>query len=279
MSSKNILLVSGLLSFNSGKTSVALSIASSAIKEGIDTGVCKPVTALSAWYQYRCVLKSMELKKLVGEDIYRLHKAVNSSDKLEIESPLVFLHSPLDPERIDWNPSVYTAIGLSDLIVVYRMTDLEKTRHFMVIENVNRLTGVMREKIDMLLNSLDPPPEKLEKFLLDDILLQGRKIADECVRYLAEKHDLLVVESYNNASAPTQESLNANRVVVVAPGKIAVYEGKKYKKALFAISDIKEPWRITVDEVVSLLKPEMVIETPPSPDGRVILSLRDILEI
>jgi len=272
------ILISGLLAFNSGKTSVALSIASSAVEKGIYTGICKPISAFNAWYQYGSVIQSIKTGKLLGEDVCRLHRAVNSDEKIEIESPVVFLHAPPDPERVGWDTSMYTAMGLSDVTVVYRISDCEDTRHYVVSGNLKRLSTVMRKKIENLLEFLQPPPIESGKFVLEEILTGGRTIADECVEYLAEKYDVLVIESFNNASAPTSRSLDVEKVVVVAPGKLAVYSGRDYRRAMYAISDIRAPWRITVDNLVSLLKPENVMELQPDSRGICYIDIEDIIE-
>ncbi len=272
------ILISGLLAFNSGKTSVAVSIASSAVEKGIDTGICKPVSAFNAWYQYGCIIQSIKTGKLVGEDVYRLHRAVKSDEKIEIESPVVFLHGPPDPERVGWDTSMYTAMGLSDVTVVYRISDCKNTWHYVVSKNLKRMTGVMRKKIEDLLKILQPPPIESEKFILEEILTEGRNMADECLEYLAEKYDLLVIESFNNASAPTSKSLDVEKVVVVAPGKLAVYSGRDYKRAMYAISDIRGPWGITVNNLVPLLKPENVIELQPDSRGLCYIDIEDIIE-
>ncbi len=272
------ILVTGLLAFDSGKTSVALSLVKDAVSKGIETGICKPVSAFSAWYQYGCVLHSIKRRKLIGEDIYRLHLAVGSDERIEVESPVAFLHAPPDPERAGWETSPYTAMGLQDSTLVYRISDCEKTEHYVIHKNLGRVTAVMRKEIDNLLEFLDPPPIEPEKFVLDRVLTEGRKIADECVGYLAKKYELLLIESFNNTSAPTLRSLDADKVVVVAPGKLAVYRGKDYRRALYAISNMRDPWRITVGNIVNLIHPESVVELRPDADGDCGVGIQEIID-
>lgn len=72
-----------------------------------------------------------------------------------------------------------------------------------------------------------------------------------------------MIESYNNAAAPTAGSVDSDVVVAVAPGKAAVFSGNDYRKAIIALSDLKEPWKVTTEDVLPLLHPEKTIELKP----------------
>ncbi len=263
--SKNIVLIVGLLPYDSGKTSLAESLITEAVEVGLDVGVSKPVTAVSGWYQYNTLIRSIELGLLVGEDMYRLHNAANSSDPLEFEGPVVSMHMPPDPERVDWQSSAYMSFSLLDQIVAIRITSVKENKHFYVPSNIKRLTNTLKGEAEKLLSSLHPKPVEISRENIDEMLVKATEYADECLEHITNKHEFIVVESYNNAAAPTHGSLKATAVVAVAPSKAAIYEGDLYRKALMAISDIKEPWQSTTEEILCLLRPTRTIELNPTP--------------
>ncbi len=255
-------LIVGLLPFDSGKTSVALSLIGEAIQRGFDVGVVKPVTAFSGWYHYQSVRRSMEFGKLIGEDVYKLHNRAKNRDPIELESPVVLMHMPPDPERVDWQSSFFTALNLSEQIVALRLTTPNETRHYYAPANLERLTRVLRDVAIELICSLNPKPMEIEN--LNKILLNVGKFADECVRYISSEHELTIIESFNNASAPTESSADSDVVLLVAPSKVAIYSGERYKKAVDVL--LKPPWLISSEEITSLLRPIKTVETKPTTD-------------
>ncbi len=256
------LLIVGLLPFDSGKTSLAVSLIAEAVERGLDVGVCKPVTAFSGWYHYRSLRRSLEFGKLVGEDVSKLHDVAGSSDPIEIESPVVLMHMPPDPERVEWKSSFYTNLG--EQMVAMRITTPDRTVHYYFPSNLGRLTETMRRQALALIESLRPAPEEME--CVDDVLMNLGKFADECVKLIHSKHEFTVVESYNNASAPTWSSLNSDVVLLVAPTKVAVYRGDRYEKAVELL--LKPPWLTPSEEVASLLKPVKTLEIGPAVERR-----------
>ncbi|MFW5935714.1 MAG: ATPase [Candidatus Hadarchaeota archaeon] len=262
---KNQVLIVGLLPFDSGKTTMACSLLREARERGLDVGVSKPLSSMSGWYQYSCVERSIQYGKLVGGDMYRLHEAAGSTDPIEWEGPLVSLLTPPDPERVDWESQEYLGLSLNlpSQLVMTRVSSIHETKHYCVPSNAERLTGVMREEVNRVFSSVENPVEVDLEFI-NALLFNSYTIADECVEHIIGKHDFVVVESYNNAAAPTPYSLNAQSVIAVAPGKAAFYSGELYRKALTAVSSIKEPWKTTTEEILKLMRPFKTMELRPS---------------
>ncbi len=265
---KDQVLVVGLLPFDSGKTSMACSLVSEARERGYDVGVSKPISSMSGWYQYDCVERSVQYGKLIGSDIYKLHTAAGSSDPIECEGPVVSLLVPPDPERVEWESNEYLGMNLLSQLVVIRVTDMKGTKHYYVLPNVERLTGTMKEEVREVVSSMENPVE-VDMDFIQELLFSSYALADECLNHIAGKHDFMVVESYNNAAAPTAKSLNAQSVIAIAPGKAVLYSGELYRKALTAVSSIKEPWKTTTEEILKLMRPFKTIELKPSSAERV----------
>lgn len=260
---KNQVLIVGLLPFDSGKTSMAQSLAREARGRGFDVGVSKPISSMSGWYQYSCVERSIQYGKLIGRDVYKLHEAAGSNDPIEREGPVVSLLTPPDPERVDWESKEYLGLNLSSQLMVTRLTGVNETKHYYVPSNTQRITGVMKEEVKRVLDSVENPVE-VELEFINELLFKSYTMADECLKHIMDKHDFVVIESYNNAAAPTAQSINVQSVIAVAPGKAAFYTGSLYRKALKAVSSIKEPWKTTTEEILKLMRPFKTIELTPS---------------
>jgi len=168
-----------------------------------------------------------------------------------IEGPVIFLLLPPDPERIGWESSIYSSIGFHYQVSVIRVTNLKESKHYYVPLNLQRTTAPLKREVEKFLSIVNPEPIEVQE--VEEILINSRKDADECLNYINLKHDFVVLESFNNAAAPTVGSLDADVVIVVAPGKAAVYNGRDYREAILALSGMKEPWKITTEEVVPLL--------------------------
>ncbi|MFO7968183.1 MAG: ATPase [Archaeoglobaceae archaeon] len=265
---KNQILVVGLLPFDSGKTSMACSLISEARERGYDVGVSKPLSSMSGWYQHSCVDRSIDYGKLIGSDIYKLHEAAASSDPIEHEAPVVSLLMPPDPERVEWESKEYLGMNLPSQLVVIRVTNMKGTKHYYVPPNAERLTNTMKEEVRKVVDSVENPVEADLEFV-NELLFNSYVIADEFLKSVADKHDLMIVESYNNAAAPTAKSLNTRSVIAIAPGKAAIYSGELYRKALTAVSSIKEPWKTTAEEILKLMRPFKTIELKPSSSERI----------
>lgn len=271
------LLVVGLLPHESGKMTFATLLVEEAKERGIDVGVSKPVSSFNVWYQYDCVVKSIEKRILIGEDVYKLHEAAKSSDPIEIESPVVSLLLTPDPERVEWKSTAYTSLALPYLILLVRVTGIKRSEHYYVPENIERTTTTLKKEVEKLVAAINPRRISLED--VERLLLASRKDADECLDYIEQRHEFTVIESYNNAAAPTAGSVDSDVVVAVAPGKAAVFSGSDYRKAITALSDLKEPWKVTTEDVLPLLHPEETIELKPGKTEGVLDLLFTYMEL
>ncbi len=248
-------LITGLLPHDSGKTTFAKSLLESAVEIGVDAGFCKPISGINGWYQFDCISKSLEMGLLVGEDMIKLHEASESSDPIEYEGPVVSLLLPPDPERTGWRTDVYFSL-LNQVSVVRVLKE-----HYYVPSNVERCVGTLKEYVEDLIKSVKA--KEVDASYVANVMVDSRILADRCLEYLRGKHELFVIESYNNCASPTEKSLEVDLVVVVAPGKAVVFRGEDYRTAMATLSSFKEPWTVTTESVVSVLNPISTIDVDP----------------
>lgn len=261
-----MILVVGSLPDNSGKTTVATSIIAHARENGVDVGVFKPVTAVNGWYHHEVVERSKELGVLTGNDVFRLHEAAESSDPLEIESPLTSLMMPPDPDLVDWRRTSRSAVNPLGQTVLIRSSGPEQTAHYSIAENMKKLPGLLKSEIEELLGSLDPAPQSVSQEEARAVLTTSSRSLDDCLHWLSDRHELMVIESYSNAAAPSVGSLDCDAVVAVAPGKAALFEGERYRSVFSAKRETRGFWQLTTDDVLSLLTPLSTFDLAPGDD-------------
>ncbi len=256
-----LILITGLLPYDSGKTTFAEAVVRDLVNMGYDVGISKPISSVNCWYHYKYIIKAFESGVLVGVDTIRLHTVARSRDPIELEGPVTSLLIPPDPEKVGWDSAIYSAVGFHNQLVVIRISNVKGSKYYYIPQNLQRSIASVKALVESFLG--DKNPETIDINEADELLVRSRPTADECLEYIISKHEVTVVESYNNAAAPTAKSAEADIVFVVAPGKVIVYEGKEFRKALFAVSSVKEPWKVTVEEVAQLAHPIDTVDLCP----------------
>ena len=261
-----LLLVTGLLKFDSGKTSLTASLVKEARSRGIDAVAVKPVGAHNAWNQYDTVLRSFEMGVLTGSDAYRLWKASDCVEPIEALSPFDILTVPPDLEKTEFNRFFSILEDLFSQAVLARLTRITgrsfKSKHYVIPAALEKTTQRLRQTLTRLSRFLQA--EEVEvKDLLKTSLSSGVEI-DKILKYMLEKHEFVVVESFNDAACPASICLRADVVILVAPGKAYLYPGAEYKKVLEPLLEIKG-LNITTPEVVQFLKPIFKTDLTPKP--------------
>lgn len=262
-----MILVVGSLPVDSGKTTLARALVTEARSRGIDIGVSKPVTAVSGWYRYPVIERSREMGVLVGNDASLLHQAAGSSDPVELESPLISLLMPPDPDGLEWRYGTYSAINPMGKTVAIRLSDIQRTSHWHLPDNIGRLPRALQEEVVSLIASLRPPSEAVDRGGAEEILSGSRESIESAVRWITQRHELTVVESYSNAACPALACLGAWAVVVVAPGKAGLIDGSRYVKAFELRAGLSGHWQITTDNLLGLVTPEESLELLPGDGG------------
>ncbi len=250
-------LVAGLLPHDSGKTSVAASLTSELRARGVDAVAAKPVGAHSAWSQHHTVKLSFELGLLVGEDAYILWNASERAEPIELMSPLDVMTAPPDLAKA----RLY-ATQLTHQAVLIRVSQLSEaliqSRHLAISENMASTTPPLRSKLEKLASELKAAP--VERSRVADIILEASTDAERSLRELESRHELTIVESYNDAVAPTP-SLNYYAVIAVAPGRALVYWGDRYRLAAKAAR--YQSNQLTTDKIAPLLTPAYTVPLYP----------------
>jgi len=262
------ILVAGLLPHDSGKTTVTLSLISEAMRRGLDLGVSKPISGFNGWSQYRFLEESLRLGILVGEDLYRLHRAARSRDPIEAEGPVVILLAPPDPADMEWRVISYkeTVYDSSRQTLIARITSCRGgepiSAYLYNTGHARRTHPSLRTLAEKLLENSEHV--EAEAGVIEEILGYEAAInADTCLEQIMKNHENMVIESYNDAAAPTSLSLQAEAALIVAPGRVALYRGDRYAKAVNVVRGMRNPWQVVCSSIVDLVKPEKHLRTTP----------------
>jgi len=246
------LLVVGFLEYDSGKTSLVLSLLKQLRKYNF-IGV-KPVAGHSIWHQYVTVSYSLKLGILVGEDAYKIANLLGMTDMLPLLNPVDLLISPKDP---------YISNGEIEKpfnVVLMRVSNCQGndvvSEHYICEDVVKDVPPTIRHTIDMLRRRLIPRPKftnlrEVYKFLLE----RAGNVADTCLKKVYAEYENVVIESFNNAATPTPLSLDVDYVIAVSPGKVYVYDGEKYAEAINVMASVGRFYDLRVNDVVKYVKP------------------------
>lgn len=276
-----ILLVVGILEFDSGKTSIAASLTREARSRGIKAIAFKPIGAHNAWGQYETLIRSLEMKLLVGEDAYRLWIASGRSEPIELISPLDIMSAPPILEAFRKTSEYLSVMGsLLKLAVIARITKLRNNvsfpRHYLIVDNLSRTCTILKE---MILNFAKMvKAERIKSRDLIPLTASSLIIIEDIVKYLLSRYELLIIESFNNIACPCPSSLKADYVIAVAPGHTHIYSGKDYSEVLKRTLHGKL-LEVTTGEVIDHLNSLTSIEILPRSKEKIDMPGRDTREL
>ncbi|BCU69221.1 hypothetical protein [Stygiolobus caldivivus] len=249
------LLISGLLQFDSGKTSFSLSLISALKDNGINIFPHKPVAGHNAWYSFYTMLRSEELNELVGNDALKYYDEISESqyvnDKKEIIreiNPFAVLLAVPDIEKLNFNVRLYRELMSEGIIVTIRVSDCNSSIHFSLSDIQKVIPSPLAEKIlhlNKVLGAVQVEGEKLK-----ELLNSSPNLTEKCTQNIFHKYENVIIESYNDALAPNFSSLNADMLFIVSPGKVLLVDDFKDIAKLFSYP----PWLIPVSSFMKYVR-------------------------
>lgn len=262
----------GLVPHESGKTTIAKALVGELVSRGYRVGVAKPVAGHNIWYQRLSVRNSYEHRILVGEDAVELKRVSGSEDPLEAINPLDIAVAPQDPEPYLKNLRSYhealSSILLSAAMIRVSICEGKNihTHHYIVEKRVERTPKSIKDLVLSIAEKVYPKPIPIDPEALENLILTGYATAELCYRYLSEKHQALVLESFNDAASPVTDPGAVDLVLAVSPGKLFIYNGSVYRKALNIVlgieGSIHRKWWPSTSEVLRLISPISSINIP-----------------
>ncbi|MEM3379434.1 MAG: hypothetical protein QW397_01465 [Fervidicoccaceae archaeon] len=249
------LLVSGLIPYDSGKTTFAVSLAKK-LKMSTSVHPFKPVSAHSIFTQSWSFEESYRRGYLIGGDalIYERELGLMERDLLRI-NPIDFLLSPIS------SPTVLTREELNEYMksmenqlktmAVARITDCQdgRSKHYLIVDNIDSFPSKIRNKIDDFSRKVNSEKEEISELLK---LMRSREIErnlDTCLDYLEKNSRIVITESFSDSLYPYAGILGrANMIAVVAPGKAYIYLDASKVQSLISTGKIspEEPRSVSL---------------------------------
>ncbi|MCY0868648.1 MAG: ATPase [Desulfurococcus sp.] len=255
------MLVVGLLPQDSGKTTVARALAGE-LKKKHKVFYFKPIAGHSGWYQAETISFSLEAGLLVGHDAYVVARELGLLDKLRLVNPVDLLTMPLDLLRFQGSVRFYvdsmsSVVSQAVLLRVSHPKSIDE--YYVVRDNVEKLGDFTRRILDSLIDKFS----RAESTVFHEVesrsvagILGNTELHSELGGIYEDlgDYDFVVTESYNNSSTPLDSSLNADLVLVVAPTRLLLYDGSRYRQAVRALAFGRPAWSVEVASVVDILK-------------------------
>ena len=226
-----IILVTGLLPFDSGKTWLSVAITREAKRKGLKAKIFKPIAGHNAWGQFKTVIESIKRRYLICEDalIYQTYLGENDLTKI---NPVDLLLAPPSIEHCkSLNNFMALLTDTLKQVVCARLTRHNgKTIHYLVHDHIEVTAEPLKSWLKKLAIRLDPHPISTS---INDViaLLEGNDVDQELYEHLkgySEEHDIVIVESFNNAAIPFTSMLNfdIDEVLVALPLHVLVLDSK-----------------------------------------------------
>ncbi|MHC1627684.1 MAG: hypothetical protein ACXQTI_02475 [Candidatus Nezhaarchaeales archaeon] len=265
-----IILVTGLLPFDSGKTWLSVAITREAKRKGLKAKIFKPIAGHNAWGQFKTVIESIKRRYLICEDalIYQTFLGENNLTKI---NPVDLL---LAPPSIEYCKSLDNFMALLtdtlNQIVCARFTRHNgETIHYLVHDHIEITAEPLKSWLKKLATCLNPHP--ISTSISDIItLLGGNDVDQELYEHLKgydEEHDMVVVESFNNAAIPFTSMLNfdIDEVLVVSPLHVLVFDSKIFTHNARQRLISKGFEGLETDKVIENLNFKAIFNLKPAP--------------
>jgi predicted P-loop ATPase/GTPase len=270
------ILIAGILPFESGKTTLALGLAREFKSRGFSVGYLKPVAGHNGWFQQDTVDYTRATGVLVGHDAYVVASELGLTREIPILNPLDILTLPLDPFLEDLTLRRYLDYMSSSLrtAVLVRFSKIGGSGlvndYFVIGESVSRLSSVSLALYNTIISVIGENSSFTEISIreLEDLMNNPETYKEiDQTTGLLEEREVVLVEGYNDVSAPTPSSCESDYAIAVAPTRAALYDGSKYCRGIQVLSP-NRPWLARTVSVLELIgKPLRKFNIPPETSG------------
>lgn len=258
----SLVVVSGLLPYNSGKTFFTLALADYLRRLGYSVGVVKPVAAHSFWEQYEYFLESRRLGVLVGEDVVKYVKNGFIYD-IDLQNPVDVMTAPHDLMKHPSLDSYLTSLtSLIDQAILVRISSAGQRRYYIITSNLSKLSEHLVSVVTEFASSLGKAEEVDNLWLYNKLMSREvDTLITESTNSVLSRHDVTLCESFSNALLPAFGLRTlVKHVLVVTPSRALVYGPGKVTTYLSVLDRL----RAETSFLVMLFKPDMSLSIKPS---------------
>ncbi len=194
------------------------------------------------------MLKSKTINALAGNDALKYYDITGIDVRLI--NPFAVLLSPVDLEKLDYKISVYEYLMGNGYPIMVRYTDTNNNDYYYAVDS-RLLIDSLRDILNDLYNMFKPTI--VSDTCIKNKVNESSYIVDNNVKNFLKK-DNIIIESYNDAVAPTYSSMNVDIMVAVSPGKVFMINGNRLRKILNLFT--LPPWIVRTKELFEYTKPD-----------------------
>ncbi len=223
------ILINGLFSYNSGKTTFGRALAAEMASRGLSPGVMKPHSAHNFWDMYAHSLTCWNLGKLVSRDALQLAEAARLTSPIEVINPHHQLLCPRDPlaiveHRLDVPPT-------ADDLLAERVTWAEGPRSTLYVHRQAKTFLAPEDFLPSIARGADAveefgtgAPGRGEEHVTEAV--------KACYAAIRGAHPNLLVESLNDLALPEGlPQADVDVVATMAANMLLVYHGEDFFRA------------------------------------------------
>jgi predicted P-loop ATPase/GTPase len=261
-----VILVAGLLEYNSGKTSFAKGMINFFEQElSLKTAPFKPLSSNSLFYHYKEIMEHVEkYNQFLSLDIVDLLSCSSSKIDPTIANPVHRLNTQALPYEFFKEGSIKTFYNryLSSVTLTQRFSICDTSNGcnsiFLVNEPIygnqkfwNDLS--LTDKIIKQAKDVRTYKNEQEYFSLNSQFYADA--TESAFKQIKEKSQIIVIESFNNSAHPAWCIRESNAVVIVGPGSVFIYEPETYFRAIDNYRSINRNKPTTTDDILNFVKP------------------------
>ncbi len=264
------ILITGANPFDSGKTTVARTIALNLKESGYSVEYFKPLSGHNYWYRHEHTMRCIESGQIFSYDAWMIKNDIQSSHPITMINPI---HNLFVPARIERPgqviPSTLSISGWDSVLVMKRITQVmggrTKDRLLVAIDLVQDGRVIMSiDEMMRLINSHEYIPIKSieEAQAFQDAVYEG--VLNEAFHEMEKNREIVIIESFNDSVWPWEGLDTVDTLVVVGPGQMFLYDPAKMHRAIEYVKKHHEPIRsVSVSNVSDLLRPIHRVELTP----------------
>ncbi|MEM2024992.1 MAG: hypothetical protein QXW94_01720 [Desulfurococcaceae archaeon] len=221
-----LVLISGLIPYDAGKTWFTVSSGLAAKILGIRVGVFKPVAAHNLWYSPKTLRKSVELGLLVGNDILEYYNS-GLVGVVPLSNPIALATAPPDPYMYkDVESYMRDLESAPSTAVLSRFTNCgsSSVKHYIYLENLGKVPPRVRRAVERAYRRLNAEQSSITEALAYLSSPGVEENLNACLEKISRDSDIVFIESFNDAIAPYVGVLDkVGLIAIVAPGRVLVY--------------------------------------------------------
>ncbi len=259
--SRHVLLV-GMNTFDSGKTTLSILAAKKATERGISVEYFKPLSAHNYWYRYSHTLSCLKRGMLYSYDVARARGAIGSSVHEYVSNPVHRLYVPSTSERpLSGVSNTLGLAGWDSVAAMQRMSTpsdkgiqsktlvaeklIDSGKLVLTIDESDRLAkGTQRVEISSL-----EELQSIEQNHFEEYVSNAFKVVEKAA-------ELVLIESFNDTAWPWENLADVDVVWVIGPGQMFQYDPQRFRRASILQKRANLPLReVTFSRIADLVKP------------------------